>query len=250
MSNKNFYNNQTEKTNYNPNKYPNTNNNINNNLINNFSKAVKKTERTVSHKIVIIGDANVGKTCLITRFNHNKFDSTTPTIGAIHHIKTVENITLDIWDTAGQERFKSMIPMYYKGARAVIICFDITNPDSFEGAQNWYTEIFQSVEKAIIILCGTKNDLEPNRRVDLSDTKKFADRKGIRYFETSAKDDFNIHQLFGYIAEQITLHNLKKEIEGVDLNANGSSSNGKKLQKDVNKEKLGYSKLKTKCCAA
>jgi len=205
-----------------------------------------KTFGTLSHKVVIIGDANVGKTCLINRFNHNKFDETSPTIGAIHHIKTVENISLDIWDTAGQERFKSMVPMYYKGAKAIIICFDITNSDSYFGAQNWYTEIFDSVKKAVIVLCGTKKDLENKREILFTNAKKFADMKGIKYLETSSKDDLNIKDLFKYIAEQITLENLKKESEGVDLN-NSNNKGSKKLEKN-NIDKYNKLKLKTKCC--
>jgi len=226
---------------YQPTNPPNTNTN---------SFKNKKTDRTLSHKVVIIGDANVGKTCLITRFNKNIFQETSPTIGAIHYIQAVENISLDIWDTAGQERFKSMIPLYYKGAKAIIICFDITNLDSFEGAQNWHTEIFDSVKKSIIVLCGTKRDLDEKRQINFSDAKKFADFKGIKYFETSSKEDYNIQELFKYVAEQITLENLKKEIEGVDLNSMNSLNVGKKLEKSNKKKNYNNLKLKTKCCGA
>ncbi len=141
--------------------------------------------------------------------------------------------------------------MYYKGARAIIICFDITNSDSFEGAQNWHTEVFESVKKSVIVLCGTKKDLEQKRQVDFSQAKKFADSKGVKYFETSAKDDFGIQDVFAFIAEQITLENLKKETEGVDLNYLGSaaSTKGKKLERAAGgKEKFGYFKMKAKCC--
>ena len=236
------YKTQTLKQNTN-NNYLNNNNNLTTKYLN---KIQKKIERNISHKVVIIGDSNVGKTCLITRFNHNKFDTTAPTIGAIHHIKTAENISLDIWDTAGQERFKSMIPMYYKGASAIIICFDITNQDSFEGAQNWHTEIFESVKKVIIVLCGTKRDLEQKRQVDYSISKKFGDKNGIKYFETSAKDNFNVQEIFNFIVEEITLENLKKEMEGVDLSVN--RNNIKKLEKENNNAKLGNLKFKTLCC--
>jgi small GTP-binding protein len=169
----------------------NTNNNYldnNSNLITKyFNKIQNKIEPNISHKVVIIGDANLGKTCLITRFKHNKFDTTAPTIGAIHHIKTAENISLDIWDTAGQERFKSMIPMYYKGASALIICFDITNPDSFEGAQNWHTEIFESVKKVIIVLCGTKRDLEQKGLVDYRKLKNLGIEMGLNILKLRRK---------------------------------------------------------------
>lgn len=214
-----------------------------NNIVNNMNDP-KYSQRTLSNKVVIIGDANVGKTCLINRFNHNIYNTTSPTIGAIHHIKTVENIELDIWDTAGQERFKSMIPMYYKGARSIIICFDITNEDSFEGAQNWFNEVINSVKNSIIVLCGTKKDLEDKRLISYELAMKYANYKGIKYFETSSKGDLNIKELFKHVAEQVILENQKKEIEGVEFLSNRSSS--KKLDKSIKKNNL---KLKTKCCS-
>ena len=195
--------------------------------------------RTLSNKLVIIGDANVGKTCLITRFHSNTFGVTQPTIGAIHYIKSINNVQLDIWDTAGQERFKSMIPMYYKGARGIIICFDITNKDSFEGAKNWFDEIENSVKKAIIVLCGTKKDLEENRIVDYKIAQNYSNEKGIKYFETSSKDHLYIEELFNYFAQEIHIENIKKEMEGIDLNSFPH-------KQELKKEK--FFKLKNKCC--
>ncbi len=214
----------------------------------NLSSNKKKIKniRTISHKIVIIGDANVGKTCLINRFNHNKFQESSPTIGAIHHSKTVENVNLDIWDTAGQERFKSMIPLYYKGAKAIIICFDITNKDSYLGAQNWFNEIIDSVKKVVFVLCGTKKDLENNREIPFSVAKKFADLKGIKYMETSSKDDLNIYDIFKYIAEQITLNILKKEFESADLKQ--ENSNNKKTKILVKNKDYINNINEKKCC--
>ena len=79
---------------------------------------LKKT----SNKIVIIGDTNVGKTCIIERLINNKFGNTKSTIGASHTDIKIKGINLNIWDTAGQERFRSMINMYYKSKNTIDPC--------------------------------------------------------------------------------------------------------------------------------
>ena len=113
----------------------------------NDSKEVKNTpvQKNKAHKLVIIGDSNVGKTCLITRYVDEKFGDTQPTIGALHRMKSINGIDLDLWDTAVQERYKSMIPMYYKGAKAIIIAFDLTCLKSFQNAEKWLTEVESNV---------------------------------------------------------------------------------------------------------
>ena len=83
-------------------------------------------------RMMLIGDSGVGKTCLLTRFNDNTFnDEYTSTIGVDFGIQTVvinnKKLKLQIWDTAGQERFANITVTYYKGARCVMLVFDITS---------------------------------------------------------------------------------------------------------------------------
>jgi len=82
-------------------------------------------------KIVLLGDTGVGKSCLTIRFIRNKyFEFQEPTIGAAFLAKNIvcqgKKLKLEIWDTAGQERYRSLAPMYYRGARAAIVVYDIT----------------------------------------------------------------------------------------------------------------------------
>ena len=107
------------------------------------------SKTTKANKVVIIGDSNVGKTCIIQRFISNSFNTSKPTIGACHYNKKVQDVEIDIWDTAGQERFKSMIPMYYKGAKAIIVVYDITDANSFDGAKKWISEIETNTKKEV-----------------------------------------------------------------------------------------------------
>jgi small GTP-binding protein len=156
-----------------------------------------------ANKVVIIGDSNVGKTCLITRYVEDKFGETQPTIGALHRMKHVNGIDLDIWDTAGQERFKSMIPMYYKGAKAIMVAFDVTDLKSFQNAEKWLNEIDSTTQGCLIILVGNKIDLAESRVVSTEQIKTFCDNKKIIFFECSAKDGTNIIELFFYIAQKV-----------------------------------------------
>ena len=92
------------------------------------------------YKVAILGDLSVGKSSIITRFVHDKFeDFVSSTIGAAFISKkiTIDDkiIKLDFWDTAGQERYRSLIPMYYRDAAVVIIVYDITSMDSFDNAK-------------------------------------------------------------------------------------------------------------------
>lgn len=172
-------------------------------------------KREKPNKIVIIGDSNVGKTCLIDRYCDDKFTESQPTIGALHKIKTINDIQLDIWDTAGQERFKSMIPMYYKGAKAIIVAFDITSLASFDGAKKWMQEIDSTTSNILIVLLANKIDLVEKRVVTAEQARTYADDKKIPYYETSAKENLNIKEVFEFIANKIKEKNNK-----IDSNIN------------------------------
>lgn len=165
---------------------------------------------TKANKVVIIGDSNVGKTCIIQRFISNSFNTSKPTIGACHYNKKVQDVEIDIWDTAGQERFKSMIPMYYKGAKAIIVVYDITDANSFDGAKKWISEIETNTKNSIIVICGNKSDLNENRTVPIETVNSFLLGKNYINIETSAKENTNIDQMFDKIAEEIK---KSKEIE-------------------------------------
>ncbi|KAG8681980.1 hypothetical protein FRC09_017111, partial [Ceratobasidium sp. 395] len=99
------------------------------------------TSSGLDAKVVIMGSSGVGKTSLVTRYVEERFAQTTTTTGAFFHSKKVTvdgtKVRLQIWDTAGQERFRSMAPMYYRGASAAILVYDITNASSFDDVKIW-----------------------------------------------------------------------------------------------------------------
>ena len=111
---------------------------------------------------------------------------------------------MQIWDTAGQERFKTITQTYYKGSMGVILTYAVDDRDSFNNIENWMRQIKSQASESICkILVGNKADVGDKRKVTFEEGKKLADSYGIQFFETSAKDDQNIHNAFQTIAKEI-----------------------------------------------
>ncbi|XP_037323546.2 ras-related protein Rab-24 isoform X2 [Pungitius pungitius] len=151
----------------------------------------------VDAKVVMLGKESVGKTSLVERYVHHRFlvGPYQNTIGAAFVAKPIQVgekvITLGIWDTAGSERYEAMSRIYYRGARAAIVCYDMTDTSSFRRARFWVKELQNCEEHCKIYLCGTKSDLIQGdrslRQIDHHDAQDFADEIGALHFETSSK---------------------------------------------------------------
>ncbi|ETW84456.1 hypothetical protein HETIRDRAFT_313540 [Heterobasidion irregulare TC 32-1] len=129
-------------------------------------------EQGIDAKIVVMGNTGVGKTSLLQRYTQNKFDprNTTSTTGAFFVTKKVYvdgmKVRLQLWDTAGQERFRSMAPMYYRGANAALLLYDITSAVSFEDVRGWLEELKKNCSTDLIIyIVGSKADLQHYKQV-------------------------------------------------------------------------------------
>ncbi|QRV76201.1 Ras-like GTP-binding protein RYL2 [Ceratobasidium sp. AG-Ba] len=146
------------------------------------------TQSSLDAKVVIMGSAGVGKTSLVTRYVEERFaPQTTTTTGAFFHSKKVTvdgtKVRLQIWDTAGQERFRSMpadawrpAPMYYRGASAAILVYDITNASSFDDVKVWIEELKRNCDPDLLIyIVGAKADLAAHgQRVVTSERARLA----------------------------------------------------------------------------
>ena len=178
-------------------------------------------------KLVLIGDSNVGKTCLLMRFSEDKFvQDHMPTIGIDFKIKmmVVEDvrIKLQLWDTAGQERFQTVTANYYKGAEGVLLVYDSTDPMSFNNVRNWLKQIEQNAEPDILkILVGNKKDLLENMKesgddssmyIDEAQGRKLAEEFNMEFYQTSAETGENVEGMFSDVCSKvITKTKLKKE---------------------------------------
>ncbi|XP_039986215.1 ras-related protein Rab-30 isoform X1 [Xiphias gladius] len=173
-------------------------------------------------KIVLIGNAGVGKTCLVRRFTQGLFPpGQGATIGVDFMIKTVEikgeKVKLQIWDTAGQERFRSITQSYYRSANALILTYDITCEDSFRCLPEWLREIEQYANNQVVtILVGNKIDLAEKREVLRQRAEDFAEAQSMLYLETSAKESDNVEKLFLDLACELIREAKQNKLDNND----------------------------------
>ena len=191
-------------------------------------------------KYLIIGNSGVGKSCLLIRFTDDKFEEGyVTTIGVDFKIKTLEiegkSVKLQIWDTAGQERFRNIVSTYYKGGHGIMMVYDITDLESFRYLDSWLKEIEKNASKNVYkILIGNKNDMEKERKVSFEKGMEFADLHGMKFFETSAKENKNVEEAFKEMTKDI-INSLKKVNEKTNSNSNFVIE--KKKGKDLNKKR-------------
>lgn len=167
-------------------------------------------------KGLLIGDSGVGKSTILSRYTDDKFDDRyISTIGVDFNIKTIPTkygvTKLQLWDTAGQERFRTITTSYYRGSHMIIVCYDITDKKSFTNLKNWFDEIINYAgNNTYIILCGTKSDLEKNRKVTYDEGLNYAHEKAVKFIETSSKNNTNINELFDIIVNDILSSNTNR----------------------------------------
>ncbi|KAJ2547386.1 Vacuolar protein sorting-associated protein 21 [Coemansia sp. RSA 1933] len=204
--------------------------------------------KPIQIKVVLLGDAAVGKSSLVLRFVNNEFqENKEPTIGAAFLTQKVRLddsvLKLDIWDTAGQERFHSLAPMYYRNAQAAVVVYDITRAESLNRAKSWIKELQRQANPNIVIaLVGNKLDLikgdssespageeteetEQNenadaesdhqaaregreRQVDASTARAYAEEAGLLFLETSAKTGKGVVETFTEITRKLDLSQI------------------------------------------
>ncbi|CAF2136938.1 unnamed protein product [Brassica napus] len=185
-------------------------------------------------KLLLIGDSGVGKSCLLLRFSDGSFTTSfITTIGIDFKIRTIElddkRIKLQIWDTAGQERFRTITTAYYRGAMGILLVYDVTDETSFNSKilffglftfllcsgsvflilfadiRNWIRNIEQHASDNVNkILVGNKADMDESKRaVPTSRGQALADGYGIKFFETSARTNLNVEEVFFSLAKDI-----------------------------------------------
>ncbi|XP_076180174.1 RAS oncogene family member Rab3 isoform X2 [Ptiloglossa arizonensis] len=160
-------------------------------------------------KLLIIGNSSVGKTSFLFRYADDSFSSAfVSTVGIDFKVKTVfrhdKRVKLQIWDTAGQERYRTITTAYYRGAMGFILMYDITNEESFNSVQDWIMQIKNySTDSAQLILVGNKCDMEDERVISTERGKQLADQLGVQFFETSAKENYNIKAVFEHLVDII-----------------------------------------------
>merc|ERR1719421_2578789 len=180
-------------------------------------------------KLIIVGDANAGKSSFMHQFLEGKFrKQSTHTIGVEFGTKIMSiggrQIKLQIWDTAGQERYRAVTRSYYRGAVGALILYDVTSRDSYNNLPTWLQDAREQAWKNIsIIAVGNKRDLKEERQVSFLEASRFAQEQDILFLETSALTGESVQEVFNTLAQRI----LNKVEEGTcDFSEHGIRGGG------------------------
>ncbi len=215
-----------------------------------------------SYKIILIGDSNVGKTCLTVRASDNSFnDHYKATVGfeiCNLNLKIKEKkIKIQIWDTCGMEKFRSLITNFYRKASLVIIVYSIDDVNSYKDIDIWLNEVQTHTRPDIkVFLIGNKSDLEDERKVSKEEAQKLCKDRDLTYFiETSAKNGDNVIPTFALAASMLLDETL--QMTGVKPDNKAEKNDGqysftdyvedapKKMVLDNSSDKK---RKKKKCC--
>ena len=207
-------------------------------------------------KYIIIGDSSVGKSNILLKYIHDKFnDDYVTTIGVEFGAKNL-NIKdkvyrIQIWDTAGQEMFRSITRAYYKNSVCACVVYDITRKTSFDNVKSWIEDCKKHSPKTIfLVLIGNKVDLENSREVSYEEGEAAAKQYGMLFYETSAKTGKNINEFFEQSCQEIDrriengFYNLNRDTCGIKLGV-ANSENVVLDSKSINETEK---KKKKKCC--
>lgn len=166
------------------------------------------------YKIILVGDATVGKTHLISRYSRNTLPKApSSTVGVEFTARTIDlpdgtKIRAQIWDTAGQERYRSIVRAHYRRAVGALLVYDITKKQTFLNAAKWLEDVRQFSEPDIVVmLVGNKYDLvdrNPSaREVPYELAAQFAHKDGLLFYEASALSMYNVTTCFEQVLMEI-----------------------------------------------
>lgn len=198
----------------------------------------KYSGQTYEAKAVFLGNAQVGKTCLVNRGVDGIFsDHTKETIGACYSEKLFvfnsQTFKLQLWDTAGQERFKTLVPLYFRNAVVACIVFSVDSRESFNCVDDWLVTLRESKNDIpFIVLVGTKIDLIDDRKVTREEGEKKAEELEFTgYFETSSRTGEGVETFFNFVGKKAYEHSTTKVKtvpvdKGQNLNGDEKSSGG------------------------
>ena len=171
-------------------------------------KVLKVNEDRKVVRITILGDTNVGKTCILYSLLNFEFHSTLITIG-IEKLTTKINLNngkemkVILWDTAGAERFRGVSLKNIKYSDGCIIVFDVTSRRSFENASIWLDLVKEDYPNFMVILFGNKVDIDKSNWEETNEEiNKFIKEKDLKYFEVSAKNNIGIKEGIEYIINE------------------------------------------------
>jgi small GTP-binding protein len=164
---------------------------------------------SAQQKVVFLGETRVGKTSIIScHLRGACAPQPASTIGCSYSATAVRvrsrTVTLQVWDTAGQEVYRSLVPIYVRGARLAVLVFDLTEPASLDALAEWVDVAAASLAAGTpMVLVANKVDLAESILVSDDAIGRFAARHRMPVFRTSAVTGTGVPQLFVGIAERV-----------------------------------------------
>ena len=163
-------------------------------------------------KIGVFGDGGVGKSALTIRYTQDHFIvEYDPTIENSYRKNAVidgSNCVLDILDTAGEEEYSAMHDQYMRSVQCCVFVYTVNDRRSFDKLGEYYLRTVAARDSAhfACVLAGNKCDLEIHRQVSVEEAEELANRYKAPYFETSAKENTNVIEMFAECVRQINKH--------------------------------------------
>ena len=231
---------------------------------NEFEILKEDADYDIIFKIMLIGDASVGKSTLINKLLKQE-SSEKSTIGfdlRNVNIKVKDKICkLEIWDTCGQENYRSLMTKFYKNSSLMILVYAINNRKSYDGLDYWFEQIKKHCKEGIkIILVGNKSDLNDERIVSEEEGKKYCQENNFdSFFESNFHEDKSIEKIFFKCVDLLYKEFINMDIDDIRLtigsidkyglgdknnipnNSNTNKTNDDNKNKDINNSK-------GKCC--
>jgi len=209
----------------------------------------KSYSKEIKYKLIMIGDENVGKTSIISRFKSDKYSGKyEPTLGLDFQSKSIiidnKNVKLLLYDTAGQEKFRALVPLYTKEAKIIFFVYDITNYDSFLNIEKWFNSLSNiNKDEIIFFIIGNKIDLINERKVPTEEAKMYAESHNYFFAEVSALTGEGIDDLFSrklstqikkqFLYEEKTNRDQEEEKLKINLQENLDKNIKNKKKKNV-----------------
>lgn len=187
------------------------------------------SNRSPAYKVVVIGDAQSGKSSLLFRFVHRRFNTfpETTVCCAFYSRILPSGQRVNMWDTAGQERYRALLPMYLKNIDLILYVYDTTNKNSFEHLDFWMKWVDDNATAAkrddnsttngvandtndcySAILIGNKTDLIDRRVVSSIEGANLAKTLGIPFVETSCLKGQNVEEVWEIVTKLLEKHPL------------------------------------------
>ena len=156
---------------------------------------MRKRKQEIELKMILLGESGVGKTSIINRYFHDKFEETivsTLSMSYVEKILEIGNyhIRLNIWDTIGQEKYRSISKLFMNETKIVLLVYDITNKNSFTSLDYWYNLCREALDQTTVLgIAGNKSDLYLEQQVSDEEIKEYAEKCGALYAVVSCKEE-------------------------------------------------------------